>query len=57
LPFKCDLQRYSMGDLMYRIASMKFEDPADGEAAVVHKLSELGNDLHASFRQLEDEFR
>jgi V-type H+-transporting ATPase subunit A len=46
-----------MGDLMYRIASMKFEDPADGEAAVVHKLSELGNDLHASFRQLEDEFR
>mmetsp|Transcript_38480 Transcript_38480/g.95431 ORF Transcript_38480/g.95431 Transcript_38480/m.95431 type:complete len:617 (+) Transcript_38480:79-1929(+) len=46
-----------MGDLMYRIASQKFEDPADGEAAVVHKLAELGNDLTNSFRQLEDEFR
>ena len=46
-----------MGDLMYRIASQKFEDPAEGEDVVVHKLSELGNDLTASFRQLEDEFR
>uniref|UniRef100_A0A7S0S988 H(+)-transporting two-sector ATPase n=1 Tax=Mantoniella antarctica TaxID=81844 RepID=A0A7S0S988_9CHLO len=46
-----------MGDLMYRIASQKFEDPAEGETAVVHALSELTNDLTASFRQLEDEFR
>jgi V-type H+-transporting ATPase subunit A len=46
-----------MGDLMYRVASQKFEDPADGEPAVVKKLSDLHEDMSASFRQLEDEFR
>jgi hypothetical protein len=33
------------------------EDPADGEAVVTQRLNDLGNDLHTSFRQLEDEFR
>ena len=46
-----------MGDLMYRIASQKFEDPATGEETVTHRLDELGRDLAAAFRQLEDEFR
>ena len=46
-----------MGDLMYRIASQKFEDPNDGEEKVVRTLSDLGDDLASSFRQLEDEFR
>lgn len=49
--------RARMGDLMYRIASQKFEDPATGEEAVTHRLDELGRDLAAAFRQLEDEFR
>ena len=49
--------RARMGDLMYRIASQKFEDPAMGEEAVTHRLDELGRDLAAAFRQLEDEFR
>lgn len=49
--------RARMGDLMYRIASQKFEDPAAGEEAVTHRLDELGRDLAAAFRQLEDEFR
>jgi V-type H+-transporting ATPase subunit A len=49
--------RARMGDLMYRIASQKFEDPAIGEAGVTHKLSELGRDLATAFRTLEDEFR
>ena len=44
-------------DLRRRLASQKFEDPADGEARVVAKLAELGDDLVSSFRQLEDEFR
>ena len=47
--------RARMGDLMYRIASQKFEDPATGEEAVTHRLDELGRDLAAAFRQ--DEFR
>ena len=42
---------------MYRIASQKFEDPADGEEAVTRRLSDLHDDTLASFRQLEDEFR
>ena len=46
-----------MGDLMYRIASQKFEDPNDGEEKVARTLSDLGDDLASSFRQLEDEFR
>ena len=49
--------RARMGDLMYRIASQKFEDPATGEETVAHRLDELGRDLAAAFRQLEDEFR
>ncbi len=49
--------RARMGDLVYRIASQKFEDPATGEEAVTHRLDELGRDLAAAFRQLEDEFR
>ena len=49
--------RARMGDLMYRIASQKFEDPATGEEMVTHRLDELGRDLAAAFRQLEDEFR
>ena len=49
--------RARMGDLMYRIASQKFEDPAIGEEGVTHKLSELGSDLATAFRTLEDEFR
>ena len=49
--------RARMGDLMYRIASQKFEDPATGEETVTHRLDKLGRDLAAAFRQLEDEFR
>ena len=49
--------RARMGDLMYRIASQKFEDPATGEETVTHRLDELRRDLAAAFRQLEDEFR
>ena len=52
-----NIVRARMGDLMYRIASQKFEDPATGEEAVTHRLDELGRDLAAAFRQLEDEFR
>ena len=46
-----------MGDLMYRIASQKFEDPADGEDVVKQRLTQLETDLIDAFRALEDEFR
>lgn len=37
--------------------SQKFEDPAEGEAALVAKFSKLHEDLTAGFRALEDETR
>ena len=37
--------------------SQKFEDPAEGEAALVAKFKKLYEDLNAGFRALEDETR
>ena len=37
--------------------SQKFEDPAEGEAALVAKFQKLHDDLTTGFRYLEDEAR
>lgn len=37
--------------------SQKFEDPAEGEEALVAKFKKLYDDLTAGFRNLEDETR
>ena len=37
--------------------SQKFEDPAEGEAALVAKFQKLHDDLTTGFRNLEDEAR
>jgi V-type H+-transporting ATPase subunit A len=37
--------------------SQKFEDPAEGEAALVAKFKKLHEDLSDGFRNLEDETR
>jgi len=37
--------------------SQKFEDPAEGEAALVAKFQKLHEDLTTGFRNLEDETR
>lgn len=46
-----------LGDLVYKLVSQKFEDPAEGEPALVQKFSKLYEDLTAGFRNLEDEYR
>nr|ABK25861.1 unknown [Picea sitchensis] len=46
-----------LGDLIYKLVSQKFEDPAEGEPALVQKFSKLYEDLTAGFRNLEDEYR
>jgi len=38
-------------------SSQKFEDPAEGEAALVAKFTQLHEDLTNGFRNLEDEAR
>lgn len=44
----------SMGDLLYKLSSMKFQDPADGEARVKNEYSELYDEITNAFRTLED---
>jgi V-type H+-transporting ATPase subunit A len=46
-----------LNDIIYRIVSMKFEDPADGEDVLTGKFKKLYDDLTAAFRNLEDEYR
>ncbi|PIA43840.1 hypothetical protein AQUCO_01800111v1 [Aquilegia coerulea] len=59
------LIKHRLGDLFYRLVcviiqcdrSQKFEDPAEGEAALTAKFTKLHEDLTAGFRNLEDETR
>ncbi|KAJ1375761.1 P-loop containing nucleoside triphosphate hydrolase, partial [Sesbania bispinosa] len=48
---------HRLGDLFYRLVSQKFEDPAEGEAALVAKFKQLHEDLTNGFRNLDDETR
>jgi len=46
--------REQMSDLMYRLSSMKFAEPSEGEPAVTAQFDKLHSELTASFRELED---
>ncbi|DBB18851.1 hypothetical protein WJX82_009529 [Trebouxia sp. C0006] len=46
-----------LGDVLYKITSQKFEDPADGEEAVKAKCQAVYDELHEKFRALEEEYR
>lgn len=46
-----------LGDVLYKITSQKFEDPADGEEAVKAKCQQVYDELHEKFRSLEEEYR
>jgi len=44
-----------MGDLMYKLSSMKFKDPEeDGEAKIKADYEELYEEMQTGFRNLED---
>ncbi|SAL97009.1 hypothetical protein [Absidia glauca] len=45
--------RDSFGDIIYKLSSMKFEDPADGEAVLCEKYAALHKEIEAKFRDLE----
>lgn len=45
--------RESMSDIIYKLSSMKFEDPADGEDVLVEKYSALYKEIEAKFNDLE----
>jgi V-type H+-transporting ATPase subunit A len=46
-----------LGDLLYKITSQKFEDPAEGEEVIRGKLNTLNEEIHEKFRQLDEDFR
>eukprot|EP00899_Mesostigma_viride_P024267 jgi/Mesvir1/5024/Mv02234-RA.2 len=51
------LIKQKMGDGMYRLISQKFEDPAEGEPALVAKFKKLYDDISAAFRSIEEDAR
>lgn len=51
------LIKQRLGDVLYKLTSQKFEDPADGEEAVRARLRALHDELSDRFRALEEEFR
>lgn len=48
------LIKEQMNELLYKVSSMKFLEPADGEEAVTAKMNELRDELTAAFRDIED---
>lgn len=44
----------SMGDIVYKLSSMKFEDPVDGEEALKERYSRLHKEIEERFRALLD---
>lgn len=42
------------GDLVYRLTSMKFEDPAQGESFVMEKYNRLAKEIEEKFRTLSE---
>ncbi len=46
-----------LGDLLYKLASQKFEDPAEGEAALKAKFGALNAEIRDRIAALEEEYR
>ncbi len=44
----------TVGDLMYKLSSMKFEDPADGEEVLRDRYASLGREIEERMRALLD---
>jgi V-type H+-transporting ATPase subunit A len=47
--------RGSMGDILYKLTSMKFQDPHDGEQALGAHFKALYEEIHTAFRNLGEE--
>lgn len=46
--------REGTSELLYKLSSMKFEDPADGEAVLKERYTKLNKDIDERFRSLLD---
>ncbi|KAI8377259.1 V-type proton ATPase catalytic subunit A [Blakeslea trispora] len=45
--------REAMGDILYKLSSMKFEDPAEGQDVLCEKYNALHKEIEAKFNDLE----
>jgi V-type H+-transporting ATPase subunit A len=43
-----------MGDVLYKLSSMKFEDPIDGEQVIRERYAKFGKEMEERFRALLD---
>ena len=50
----CRRIQTQMGGTMYKLVAQKFELPTDGQEALVAKYSALNEEIHESFRKLDD---
>uniref|UniRef100_A0A7S2Z696 H(+)-transporting two-sector ATPase n=1 Tax=Chloropicon laureae TaxID=464258 RepID=A0A7S2Z696_9CHLO len=48
--------KQSLGDLLYRLSTQKFEDPTQGEAAIVEKYKQLNKELKDAFQEINEEY-
>lgn len=46
--------REAMGPILYQLSSMKFKDPAEGEAKLKAEFDEMYENMQTAFRQLEE---
>jgi len=46
--------RDSMSDVIYKLSSMKFEDPQDGEEVIKERYAKLQKEIEEQFRALLD---
>ncbi|PWA03323.1 hypothetical protein BB558_000504 [Smittium angustum] len=46
--------RDNMGDILYRLGSMKFEEPSEGQAALEAKFTALQKEMEERFRSISD---
>lgn len=49
-----NLIKDQMNELLYKLSSMKFMEPSDGEEVVTQKMDALRDELTAAFRDIED---
>lgn len=45
-----------LGDLLYRLSTQKFEDPTDGEKALVERYQKLNDELKEAFQLINEEY-
>jgi len=46
--------KQSMGDTIYKLTAMKFQDPVEGEEAIGKAYKQLSEEIHQAFRALEE---